>query len=466
MAKEQITGVVVGADLIEWTTLQRGKSGYDAASSGSVSLARAITRAADGTASEEPQAAVDSRAKAELGKIKGDAAAALSSDKMILRVISLPDVPDNELKGMVHLQVDKFSPFPAEDLVVSHEILQKKDGNCLVLVAAASLAEVTALGRTLRLGRIEPERIDAAVLGWWRILKDAGEIAEAGRQVVLLLTEKSPELMVFNDGLPVAFRSLSPQGELPADEFAAETAREAGFTLMSLELDHGTGAGNRATVWHRGDKPAALCQRLAEECSCQVESKSIEKLPRLAEGVAKRSMETGSLIDLVPESWRVQSKARTAKGRMVAILSLIIGVWAIGMVGFFGGLMYKQGKLDHFKKRQKEEIVKSAEDVRSIIRRVETIQKYMDRSESALESWRVTTIAQPDGVEIISFHFKKGERVIVDGKAASSDQAFTFSQKIEEQKFFDKVKLGDVKSDKQGKVTFQLVMTFAGGSGR
>lgn len=467
MAKDNITGLVVSADLLEWVSLQKGKDGLVVEASGSVSLARASVKAEDGTVSEEPADVYEKRVKEELAKIRGEPVVALRADRLILRVLSLPDVPDTELKSMIGLQVDKFSPFPAEQLVVSHEVLSRKEGNCQALVAAAHLEDVEALGKLLKMGKMEAGRIDAATLGWWKLLKDAGAIQDAGRQVFLLMLDKSLEMLVFHDGVPIVFRTLAPQGEMPVADFASETAHEIGFTLMSLELEHGGAGVTSVTVWHRGEKPELLAQHLKEECSCEVLVKSLEAVPSLAEGVVRRAAEgVDKLIDLVPESWRARDEAKVARGRILSILYAILGIWLVAVIVFFGGIFYQQKRLAYLQERQKK-WVKMANDVRDTRRRVETIQKYMDSSHSVLETLRLVTSVQPGGqaVTLTSFSYKKGEEANVQGEASSVDLVYAFKTKIDESKFFvNSTLVGPTHDPKRSRWKFEITMKLPGGT--
>lgn len=465
MAKEDISAVVASAGQLDWVTLRQGKQGASVFASGKVSLMPESVTAADGAVSNEPQAVTEGRVKAELARIKGSIGAALSSERVIIRVLALPDAPDDELTGMVQLQVEKFSPFPTESLIVSHEVISRKDGNCQVLVVAALLEEVEAVRKTLALARLEAARIDAAVLGWCRLLKDSGGIAEAGRQVVLLLSDKVPELIVFNDGLPISFRTLAGQGDMPEADFMAETARETGFTLMSLEMEHGPAASVSISIWHRGASPSDLITRLKEECSAEVSVKTLDTLPSLAEGIARRFMDEagGRQINLIPESWRSQGAAASAKFKMMAALFAIVGIWVLLMGGFFGALFYQDWRMGQLKKDY-DKYSKQAEDVRNVQKRVETIQRYMDRSQSLLECMRLIASVQPGGVDLTQVSYAKGDKVSVTGDSSTKEQAFDFKTKLDDTKFFEKTSIvGPNPLAGKNKEHFTIDMFFKGG---
>ena len=213
MAKDIITGLVSGASSVEWVSIQKSKGGFSKIAEGEVAL--------DGEA-----------ASGEFHNIKGDVTACISSDQALIRVVELPGVDDDELRSMVELQVDKFSPFPIESVVFSHEVLQKREGNCLVLVVAVKADVIEAMGKKLSGVGIETERIDIDAMGWLRLLGDEGKILQKGRQVFILVTS-TPLMIVVQDGVAIALRTLSAGQGMSREDVLLEIAAEAGYTLMS-----------------------------------------------------------------------------------------------------------------------------------------------------------------------------------------------------------------------------------------
>jgi len=71
---------------------------------------------------------------------------AIPLDRVLLRVVELPSTEMDELRGMVDLQVDKFSPFPVEQMSVSFESLSQTANSTRVLIAAVRREEIDNAG--------------------------------------------------------------------------------------------------------------------------------------------------------------------------------------------------------------------------------------------------------------------------------------------------------------------------------
>lgn len=480
MARDQITGLVVSDEVLEWTTLCRVKERLQVVSSGRSQLS-AVNGQLQGeeeetTDDKQPTSPaqvgaggrttefVAERIKTECGALKGDVAVSFSSQQLIMRVVDLPAVSDDELSSMVQLQVDKFSPFPVESMVVSHEVLEKKDNTCRVLIAAAREETVDSLGKMLGLAGIFPSRVDAAMLGWWRLLVDAGEIAEEGRQVTLLMPGAVPEVIVSQDGVPIVFRSLWESEGLTEDEFVSETAREVGYTLMSLELEHGSGGKCSITVWHRGEPPVTLVEKLRSECLCEVDVRSLDSLPSLSEGLARRTAaREGVTLDLTPAAWRAAAKAWRLRRMVFITAGVLFGIWTAGAAGFLGGLYYQESKLASLTAEQAE-WQEPATEVREMRRRVAMIKRYMDRAHSALECLREISMLQPEGIDLTSFNYKKAEVVKITGEADAGRVILDFIDKLNKSKLFSEIISGPQSYDRRKKkTTFSIDLRLPGG---
>ena len=407
----------------------------------------------------------EARLKKALAGVKGQVTVGIPSEHLILRTIKLPAVDENELGSMVQLQADKFSPFPIESLVVSHEVLERKTDSCRVLIAGVKLDTVEELGKALDSGGIAPHRVDAAILGTWRLLREAGYSAHNGREIVLLLSDPQPEIMVLQDGLPIVFRSLGDCGGMSEAEFAEETAITVTQTLMSLELEHGFAGKCPVSVWHSGKSPELLAGKLRDCCQGEIALKSLESLPAVSEGLARRAMEqAGTGLDLTPPAWRQAEQARIFKTRMLAATAAVVGLWAVFMIAVFGGLYVENLRLERLK-AQKAELDKSAKEVRNIKDRVLMIGRYMDRSRSSLECLRETSMLQPQGVDLTSFTYRKDEDVKLSGEADSANLVYDFKNKLDGSGFFKSTTLDGPRRDaRRSKEMFDIDLILQGGA--
>jgi len=443
---------------LEWVSLRGGKGKAVPGRSGRLSLDEG-----DPSPDETPEEREDrvvALIKAGCRPPKGAVSVAIPSEHVLLRVMDLPAVEDDELASMVELQADKVSPFPVENMVVSHEVLQKGDGVCRVLVAAAREDAIQKIGTRLGSAGIAPARIDSALLGWWRSLQDADAVG-AGRHLILILASGVPEAIVSEDGVPLVFRSLGASMDSDEPGVVEETAREVGYALMSLELEHGAAAACRVTVFHRGDAPAALLDALWKECMCEVNARSLADLPTAAEGVARRAAE-GTALDLTPSAWTSARSSRAFKKQMWAAVAVILLAWCIGVGGVLGMTAYEESRLASLQSSREEWRGPSLE-VRSMRRRAYMIRRYMDRSDSALECLREISAVQPVGVDLTSFNYRKGEGVKIRGHASGVNEVYAFKSALDASELFQETRLeGPSAMRGTSRQTFQMDMKLPG----
>ncbi|MDD4872917.1 MAG: pilus assembly protein PilM [Kiritimatiellae bacterium] len=458
MAKELITGVRLTEKVLEWSSIEKTKDHLQPADSGIVTVD--VQASPNGEEPVLPQAGISDLIAKNTKHLHGNITLGLSSEQLLMRVVKLPVIQDQEeLKGMVQLQVDKLSPFPVENMVVSHEIMDKGNDFCLVLIAAVKNEIVDTIGKLLTSAGIFPARVDANVLGWCQLFKDAEKIPKTGRQIMVIMAETVPEIIVFQNGIPVVFRSLNEQGPLTDEEFAGEIAHETAYTMMSLEMEYGGSDHCGISIWHRGNAPAFLEDSIRRECHCELNLNSLESLPHVSEGLARRTANGGQLLDLTPDTWRSADIEKLFRHRMLITAGVLAGIWALSVILFVGGLFYQQKKLASLKS-EFEVTQKPAKEVMDMRRRVNIIRRYSDRTYSSLECLREIVSIQPEGVDLNSYEYKRSSgpaTVTINGQAATVAMVYEFKNSLDASKLFMK---GTIKGpfDQKGKQAFQIDM--------
>ena len=463
MGRDYITGLIIRDNVVEWTTLLRGKSQLQVAASGRAELTVAEPSPTE-PAGDEAKSLAPPGLKAECARIKGPVGVGLRSDHILLRVVDLPSDNPAELKEMAQLQVDKFSPFPLDSMVISHEVLGKTAEGSLVLIAAVRQDIADALEQMVNAAGLLPICIDASVLGWCRLLKDAGLVREKGAQLVLLMDGASAEIVVFQDGSPRMFRSLSGLQDLTGSDLDAEAASEIGRTLMSLELEHGI-SGCVIDIWFRGTDPAGLAEQVKLDYGHEVIRKPLSDLPSLSEGLARRltAREQGGL-DLTPPASLQKTRDKQFKRRILMSAAAGLGLWLLCVGSFEGGLFYQRATLHQLEARR-DQLKKPAVDVREMRRRVNIIKRYMDRTGSPLECLREMSSLQPPGVDLTSFSFRKDEGLKISGEATSVNLVYEFKKSVDASPLFRKNSLQSVRQDpRSGRQIFDMDLALPGGA--
>ena len=93
----------------------------------------------------------------------------LPAAQALLRIVSLPTTDDTELRGMAELQLDKFSPFPIESMVMALEVVERQEKATRVLIAAAQRDMITAQATALLGAGLLPAGVGVDILAGGRI---------------------------------------------------------------------------------------------------------------------------------------------------------------------------------------------------------------------------------------------------------------------------------------------------------
>jgi Tfp pilus assembly protein PilN len=462
MAQNSITAIVFREGSVEWTTLRPLKSAYE------VDEYRIAKIAPPGTVLDFAAAETPAAIHSVCGHIKSNLCAGLPSDKTLMRVVDLPTSDPTEMKGMVDLQVDKFSPFPVEHMTVALEVLSQKDKASRVLIVAVQREIVETFGQALGQAGLLPRWIDVQVMGWWFLLKERGGIPEKGRKVILLLEKTGTELIACQDGIPVVFRSLGSGQGLSEEEFFLELADETAYTLTTLEAERGVEDGVQLDLWYGAIQappkvvgsvavpltsqpaisgpPSVLVQKLREACGIEVDSRRLDSLPPLTEGLARRIAAKGdTVLNLAPPEWRTQEHGRRTKKSLLIASVVFLVIWMAGISVFIGGLRMQENRRDQLK----SEVAgreKSAARVKELKDKITSFEQYADRSRSALECLREISALLPEGIEISSFSYKKGTSLSLRGECTTPEPIYSYVQALQQSPLFKEVKTEGVRS--------------------
>lgn len=426
-----VTAVRRLADAIEWIALRQRKDAVE------IVDRRTVPAPVAGTEDAPAPDPVETL-KIAMAGARGGVTLVVPAGQALMRVVDLPSTDPVELGGMAELQVDRFSPFPVEHMVVSHEVFAQKDGVSRVLLAALPRTLVDAESEAFGTAGFELERIDLDLLGWWRNLRAANRTDAPGRVVHLLLESGAATMLVAQDGMPLLCSSLGrgPNAQEASD--LGELVEELNFTLTTLEADWGA-SETRMTVWAPGAAPAGVAASLATGCGVPAEAASLDELPVAIEGASRRTLAAeGGTLDLAPAEWAEARRNRRAAKRVMYAAAGCIAVWLVVVVGFLVALRVREmsnGRL----KIAVETLEKPAAEVRALQTRVRVLEEYADRSHSALELLREVSAVLPESVTLSSMTVKKGKSVSLRGDAPAANAIYDFFSALEKSTLFVKV---------------------------
>jgi len=354
-------------------------------------------------------------------------------------VFDFPSDDPEEIEGMVDLQMEKIAPFPVEHMYVSHELLHQADGISRVLVVAAHKKWVEHAGESFAEAGLDLTRIDVDILGWLHLLRNANELPETGRHLILLMDESGTELVMLEDGVPLGFRSLGVMDEEETEaEFMSDLVEELEYSLTSLEAEWGGDPFKSVHVWHRGSAPYAI-DRLGLAAGAPLRKHNLDTLGPLSEGVALRasSNDKNSRVDLAPSEWVERIRDKGAKrGLYMAALAML----TLFMLYLLGVILFTR-----WQDQQLEASMAKASALKAPAEAVITMQgnnkflgDFTDRDQSALETLLRMSDAMPPGITVTDYRFvKKDEEVQVKGTTENGDLVNQWISKLSDSGRFD-----------------------------
>lgn len=474
-SRNPVTGLRIGGSFIEWTTLRDAKDGIEILAVNNAVL----TGDADKTsppADKAPETAAPEREdreeqiKLHCSEINGSVSLGIAPDKMLMRVAELPTTDPAEMANMIQLQVDTFSPFADDRIVVSYEILSADEERVRVLIAAVQKDLIEAAGSLLKKSGLDVQRIDAEVLAWWQLISEKAQLPDEGRYLFLILEPWGGVWIAVQRRVPLTFRAVSPAGDLPFGEFAREVARDGGALVLSLDSEYGSAPLSGLEIWCRGVDAGELSAALNEEFQHEVKINSLDTIAPVCEGLARRFLGTNlspalarvrqgqAALDLVPESWRSAVIAQRLRRRLLAATVGVLVVWIAALAAFFGVYQYQHYRLTR-QEAKLNALHKPAEEVRLMQNQVRSFEQYLDRKNSALECLREVSQCLPKDVLLTSFQFKKGKSASIRGEALTVNPIYDYKQALDKSKLFDKIDMGPVQPGRRKATnvnTFQM----------
>ena len=223
MAASWTTGIALGAKRLEWTVLHRAKDAW------------VVERRGECARGGEDGAAALKEASSQW---RGELVAGLSAADSLLKVARLPGTDEGELREMAEFQADRYSPWPVETMGVGVEVLKTEGEESLVALGLAQSDAVEAAGEPFREAGAPLDGVDLTVLGWWRMLRERGELPESGDWLGVRVgggAGEPVEALLVRDGTPLWAGGLSPVPGGESEDVDGAIAAH-GYTIEILQI--------------------------------------------------------------------------------------------------------------------------------------------------------------------------------------------------------------------------------------
>jgi len=444
------TGIHYTDEIVEWAVLRKTRSENETLLEGSTPIPQ-------GFFDQEKAPIFPAEVLTEIRKnFRGVVTVALPSSRLLMRVLELPSTDPDELNGMVELQMDQISPFPADQLTLSYELLDETENHSRVLAVAAPRDSVDELGDLFKSKNVYIRSLDASILAWWSLLSIHSDVPPEGRVILVLEEHTEFSMIIVDDGIPVCFRSLELFHNFADETVFREIAEEMRYTLLSLEAEYGHRELGSIEFWSESEIPETLLNLLREECTRNVNLHDLRTLPSMAEGLALRSAEREAHhVELVPREWiELQRKKRFMQVATIASIT-VLSIW-LGLISITGAVFAFQTASFHRVKAEAAKYSAPARAAQAAREEMLSLEKYSDRSRSALECLREITRSLPDFVEITSFTYSKGKAIRLSGTGERSDLIYDYFQKLGELPLFEGVENTKINNNTRFSITVNL----------
>jgi len=444
------TGIHYTDEIVEWAVLRKTRNTTEKVREGSTPIPQSVSDLEE--APLFPQNVL-----AEIRKnFRGIVTVSLPSSKLLMRILELPSIDPDEIQAMVELQIAQISPFPADQLTLSYELLHEAENHSRVLAVAAPRKTVDELGELFKAEHVYIRSLDAEILAWWSLLLSHSDLSSTGRVVLILEEHTEFSMIVVDDGVPVCFRSLELFHDFTDETVLREIVEEMKYTLLSLEAEYGHYEEWSIEFWNEAEIPEPLIHMLNDECTQTIHLHDLGSIPPLSEGLALRSAErTRHHVELVPREW-VELQRRKRFMRVASIASAcVLSIWFV-VIGISGTLFSIQKSSFNRLKKEAETYSVPARTAQAARAEMLSLEKYADHSRSALECLREITVTLPDAVEITSFSYTKGKAVRLNGTGERSDAIYDYFQKLGELDIFDGVENSKIIKNTRFSITANL----------
>lgn len=343
----------------------------------------------------------------------GEAVLALPLSRLIVKVLRVPAENREDPVGYATPVLQAMSPYPDEPLTVSCETVGETDGSPTVIAAALPESAAEDIADALDAKKVNVTRVDALVLGQLRGLWNQLGGETARRTAVLFGGTDCLSLVVVENGLPLEIRAF---------DAASDLRREMMLSLLEAE-DFG-GPRALSEIVCVGEVPAEGLEAFAP----------VRRLEIGADaglvGVAERTADAAA-FNALPESWREVLDETRFKAKLVRRLAVAGGVWLL-LVAVLFGVPFVYGKMAEHQKTLCKEHQRTYQDVKETRDKVELVQKYSDHSRGALEVMKAVSDRLPQGIELDSWNYRRGEGVKVSGLADDANLVYEFKNLMSE----------------------------------
>ncbi|MBP9004602.1 MAG: pilus assembly protein PilM [Candidatus Hydrogenedentes bacterium] len=449
--KDTVSVLVIGANGLAWARFERrGRI--------RVCVAQETRLLSEESPEATRQILADLDARENL-KRDGNVILVLPRHEVTTRVLTLPSQHAAEIDAMLHLSAEEYVPYPAEEVIIDHVVLDRLPNGESRVFAALAHRDVVERAVTLceSLG-IHPERVVLSTTCLTRLKPVDGGDAVG----VVLLLPGGLEVAVFRGGALVYSRGVSnavdwtavcrdPEQpvsgsgiiqDVAADDLAAEV--RSSLSMYRRESADDEAGVRRVLVGADGCDTGALCRALATrlnldcapfEAGGAVPGIAVSGAPGASAPAwcavgALVEDDAATEVDLTPERLRV-----AARGRRLSDLFTRVGVMlAAAVVLLFVAYRVEVSRRVAYiveLEQQVQALEPRAKGIAEMREQLNILRRQVDRSGSILEQLAAVVSAVPqDRVNITRVSLSRNDGITVWGRAKTVDDVAEYAQNL------------------------------------
>ena len=326
---------------------------------------------------------------------------ALPMSMVLVERMTMPALDRNELRGMVHLQLEKSLPFQVEDVTCNFQVVKQTESESSLMALAINNAQFNTLCQPLRERGLLPQKVTFFAMHLARLCPE-NEVA------LLIYREDEKLVLAIYEKRKLAYLQVLPSVSVP------ELMEEIPSILFRAELD---GVST--------DFPTIYLDRNLPEMESPL--KAVLSLPVEAistdEGIADVD------CDLLPESFQRErhQSAQSAKLKSNLITAAIayLLVLATGFICLIW-LQYRVNKVDARIASLKPDI----DFVQARVSRWNALSPAIERDHFVVELlFQVCSSLPSDGIRITNFEVSK-DQFMVEAEAPTAALAIDFGDQL------------------------------------
>ena len=350
-----------------------------------------------------------------------------------LRVLELPSQSDEELEGMVRLSAEEIVPFPLEELVTGHCILEKlAHGSSKVLAVVVHRDVIEKHLSVLKAAGLLPAQIFLSTDCLTAAAKEAGS---TGLEAFVHLSPGGIEVLVLKDGQFAYGRGIAAEHAWTGPEMdeaaRTELASVVRASLSTYQRASGEGDGAKAVYLSSecvdtAELAAALGDAFDRPCSDASQVAKIVRqgggkvscTPAVAIGAALIAQSPGSrYAGLLPEVELKRREAASSRLRLARVAAMLT-VAALALSGVYWQAVSQRTAYI-------EELDLRAEALRPLARSVKTkrqhlkmLQRQVEREATVLGLLgSIAGLAPDEGLNITRFTYDRKSEISLRGRA-------------------------------------------------